>query len=226
MLLKELKKKIGKTNRLRRLCWCVTGAGALTSIWANALHAVLMGPVGKAISMLPPLLFVLAFEVGSRVPIPKEAAWFLRWGRLIGILGVAGIGAWLSYFHQRDAFFNYTDGDVATARMLPLSIDGLVLATAATLYVLNAKLEELKDLLALEEAKLEARKSKESEQPAPVIRQSSKITKKDQVALLLARDPELTATELATIAGISYNYAYNLMAELRKANSAELVTAS
>lgn len=64
---------------------------------------------------------------------PHGRAGWAGWGRRLGGLAVAGVAAYASYQHQRD--FALTGGaDLTTARLWPLSVDGLlVLSTAGLL---------------------------------------------------------------------------------------------
>jgi hypothetical protein len=178
---------------------------------------------GKVISVLPPLIAVAGFEIGSRIPIRADQKWYYRSIRPLATALVGFIGAYLSYFHQRDAFFKHTDGDMSTAAMLPLSIDGLMIIAAVSLYELNNRIADMNAIIEADAARIAARRERENE--VPVLKERSGTTKKDRVAQIVARNPELSITEIATLAGVSYNYAYNLVRELQKAGSAELVVA-
>lgn len=62
-----------------------------------------------------------------------EAAGWDRWSRRLGAVAVAAVAAYASYQHQRD-FALAGGADLTTARLWPLSVDGLlVLSTAGLL---------------------------------------------------------------------------------------------
>ena len=66
-------------------------------------------------------------------PIPSPASAWDAWARRLGALAVAVVAAYASYQHQR-GFALDGGADPATARLWPLSVDGLlVLSTAGLL---------------------------------------------------------------------------------------------
>ena len=69
----------------------------------------------------------------SQQPAPKPQRSWDIWTRRLGALAVAAVAAYASYQHQRD-FALAGGADVTTARLWPLSVDGLlVLSTAGLL---------------------------------------------------------------------------------------------
>lgn len=217
-------RKISKLNRLRWFCRALAAAVAIVSVWANYLHAADMDGMGQVISILPPLLVVAAFEIGSRIPIDRARSWLWRIPRPAATAGIALIGGYLSYFHQRDAFFQHTNGDMSTAAALPLSIDGLMIVAVVSLYELNIKIAELYSFLEAEASKAARREANLTELPIRPSRPGT--SKREMVARLLNQSPELDVEQIARATGASTGYVYNLVSELKKANKAELAPVS
>lgn len=208
-------------NKRIHLRWAVrfgvAGLGII-SIWANALHAWGTGPIGIFINMLPPALVLAGFEFGSRIPIDQKAPWYRKWLRPSATTVVSGIGAVLSYFHQRDAFNIYAD--TLTARLLPVSIDGFMVILAVSLYELNGRIERLEAVIQANGNRSEAIVNEDQ-----LVRAPKRENKREKVIGLLTRNPELTPKELAALADVSITYATNLRRELLPAtNGSELVT--
>lgn len=225
MLMRQLNKKLKSLKRLRLTTWTAILFTAGVSIWGNSVHAEHMDRVGKAISLLPPVLFIVAFELGSRIPIPDAQVWYRRALRPAATAMVAGIGAYLSYFHQRDAFALHTGNDEATARLLPLAIDGLMVVAAVCLYELNRRIGDLATQIEMEQMKAQAKAEGISSVPS-VLRDPvtpGKENKRERVLLAYSQRPDLTHEQLASITGASVGYVKNLISELRKANGAELL---
>lgn len=228
LYLKQLNKKLKSFKRLRLFAWGVVAATGAVSVWGNLVHAESFDMVGRFISMLPPVLFIGAFELGSRIPIPKDAAWYKKWLRAGATAAVASIGAYLSYFHQRDAFAVHTAGDKATARLLPLSIDGLMIVGAVSLYELNRWISDLVDRIEVETARQESKDQRASGTPG-ILREPvtpGRETKRERVLNAISRTPDLTPEQVASMTGASVGYVNNLLSELRKANASELLPVS
>lgn len=187
------------------------------SVWGNALHAK-PGFVPLFLSSLPPVLVYLGYEVISRVPVPKTAPKLVKAARVFATIAISGIGAYLSYFHQRDAFFRYT-GDMQSAMLLPGSIDGLMIIASVSLLLLNEYIRQLKVSLTASSVKT----TKPAAVPQPRKGQG-RGAKKEAVAQILARNPGMSPKELARRAGVSVSYATTLSRELAAANGAELLT--
>jgi hypothetical protein len=208
-------------NKRVHLRWAVRiglAGLAVVSVWANALHAWGTGPVGIFINMLPPTLVLVGFEFGSRIPIAMNAPWYRRWPRPAATTVVSGIGAYLSYFHQRDAFAIHAD--MSTARLLPVSIDGLMVILAVSLYELNDRIERIETLM-----QADANRGEVMIDDSVPTKGPRRENKREKVLAYLARDPQLTAKDLAKLAGVSVTYASILRKELLPAtNGSELVT--
>ena len=85
--------------QLRRVRWAVRATlvlGVAASVVANVLHA-LDNPISQAIAAWPPLALLLTVELISRVPVHRRSLAFCR---LFATATIAGIAAWVSYWHM------------------------------------------------------------------------------------------------------------------------------
>jgi hypothetical protein len=85
--------------RLRRVRWAVRATlvlGVAASVVANVLHA-LDNPISQAIAAWPPCALLLTVELISRVPVHRKSLAFCR---LLATATIAGIAAWVSYWHM------------------------------------------------------------------------------------------------------------------------------
>lgn len=198
-------KMIKKLSHLRWVCRGIVVAQTLLSVWANQLNAEHNFP-SIFISVLPPAFVLGGFELVSRIPIPKHRSWLTRSIRPIATAGITVGSAWLSYFHQKEAFSLYSK-DQTTVIILPILIDGLMIVAAVSLIELN---EQIKDL-ELRQVGLEVRIAK------PAGKKSTKeLSGKERIAKILHDAPDLTIRQIADKASVSYNYAHSIVTELRK----------
>jgi hypothetical protein len=207
-------------NFLGHLKWACRGVILLAtavSVWANILHSD-RGAVPIIINALPPLIVLAGFELISRIPIPEGTPWLMRWARVIAVIGVSGIGAWLSYWHQNSAFLRYAK-DVQTATLLPLSIDGLMIIASVSLIMLNKKMDELR----ARELGLSVRFTRPKE--SSVAKKGAELTTKERIALILADAPDMTIRQIAEKAGTSYNNAHAIIKKIRAAQTPQEVAA-
>ncbi|MCO1593779.1 DUF2637 domain-containing protein [Micromonospora sp. RHAY321] len=126
-------------RHLRRLRWAVRGVlalGVAASIAANVLHAR-PNPVSQVISAWPPLALMLTVELISRVPTHQRMLAVLR---LIAAAPIAGIAAWVSYWHMVGVAARYGETEAAAAYLLPLSVDGLVVVASVSLVEITGRL--------------------------------------------------------------------------------------
>jgi hypothetical protein len=205
----NISKKRKNFVHLRWYCRGIIVATAALSIWANILHAGGFSLVTWTFAAMPPLLVLGGWELVSRIPIRKDAAWFIRLARPVATAGIAGAGGWLSYWHQRAAVLRYT-GDDQAGFMLPLLIDGLMVIASVSVYELNAHLLNLEAA----EAGSAVRTGKPKVDAAP--KRDKGPNSKERIAQILAKAPELSIKDIAAAAGTSYNYAYTVVTELRK----------
>jgi hypothetical protein len=213
----SFQKQIGHVRWLKWGCRGVIFLATLVSVWANVLHS---DPtiIPQAMNALPPLIVLLGFELISRIPVPEGMGWVPRYARTLAAIGVSGIGAWLSYWHQNAAFLRYSK-DADTAKLLPLAIDGLMIIASVSLIMLNRKMEELE----AREMGLTIRISKPKDQ-APTKR-TAELTTKERIALILKDAPDLSIRQIAEKAGTSYNNAHAIVKKIRAAQAPELVDA-
>jgi len=188
------------------------------SIWANVLHAD-SNAVAIILAALPPLIALGAWEMVSRIPIRQEAGWLIRLSRPAATVALFGGAAYLSYFHQKSAITHYSNGDASAAMILPALIDGLMIVTSVSTFELNARILLLEASIAGAAIQTARPKPPESVEKKPP-------SGKERVAMILAKNPTLSVSELAKLAGVSETYAYSLARELRSGNGAELVDAT
>lgn len=217
--------KLKLLNGLRKLCQGAVIFGFVTSAGGNVLHAVNMYAgahiatliISIVIAILIPLIFGWMFEIATRVIFRKEAHRVMKAIAFTGAAGISGITAWNSYFHQKDAFSHF--GDATQAMLLPLAIDGLMIIGSVYLIELGFQIRDLEAFIA---SGAGVKKAKDDVIPELKTREP---TKRERVAAILARSPELSVQEIAKRAGASYNYTHTLVTELRAAHGAELVSA-
>src|SRR2546423_5088908 len=109
-------------THLRRLRWIVRLAlalGVAASIAANVLHAR-PNLISQIIAAWPPLALLLTVELISRVPADRR--WLANL-RLIAAAVIAGIAAWVSYWHMAGVAARYGETGAGASHLLPLSVD-------------------------------------------------------------------------------------------------------
>jgi hypothetical protein len=124
--------------QLRRVRWAVRATltlGVATSVMANILHAQ-DNPISQAIAAWPPLALLLTIELISRVPVHRRSLAFARLGATATI---AGIAAWVSYWHMAAVAARYGETD-ASPYLLPLSVDGLIVVASICLVELGGRI--------------------------------------------------------------------------------------
>jgi hypothetical protein len=203
-------KMLRKITTLRWACRGVVAAATATSVWSNSLVAQNTNQ-SLAIMVMAPLIVLLGFELVSRIPL-SESSWIVRFTRPTVTAAITGGGAYLSYWHQRDAFMKYS-GDPQTAYILPGLIDGLMVVAAISLIELNA----LYDKTEARQAGLNVQLTKREPIVATKVRA---VTGKERVAQILAKQPDIPIKRLAIEAGVSEGYAGTLAGELRRIRDA------
>ncbi|WP_435204949.1 DUF2637 domain-containing protein [Micromonospora sp. bgisy143] len=127
------------TQRLTRLRWAVRAVltlGVTASIAANVLHAR-PNLISQVIAAWPPLALLLTVELISRVPADRRA---LVAARLIAAAVIAGIAAWVSYWHMVGVAARYGETDAAASYLLPISVDGLVVVASISLVEIAGRI--------------------------------------------------------------------------------------
>jgi hypothetical protein len=129
--------------QLKRIRWAVRAAlflGVAASVAANVLHAQ-PNLISQTISAWPPLALLLTVELTSRIPMHKPLLATLR---VAATAAIAGIAAWVSYWHMRDVAFKYGETEIS-AYLLPISVDGLIVVASVSLVELAGRIRALDD---------------------------------------------------------------------------------
>ena len=127
--------------QLRRVRWAVRATlvlGVAASVVANVLHA-LDNPISQAIAAWPPCALLLTVELISRVPVHRKSLAFCR---LLATATIAGIAAWVSYWHMAGVAARYGETG-ASPYLLPLSVDGLIVVASICLVELGGRITSL-----------------------------------------------------------------------------------
>jgi Protein of unknown function (DUF2637) len=127
--------------QLRRIRWAVRATlvlGVAASVVANVLHA-LDNPISQAIAAWPPCALLLTVELISRVPVHRRS---LAFARLLATAIIAGIAAWVSYWHMAGVAARYGETG-ASPYLLPLSVDGLIVVASICLVELGGRITSL-----------------------------------------------------------------------------------
>ncbi|HZO66241.1 MAG TPA: RRQRL motif-containing zinc-binding protein [Kribbellaceae bacterium] len=126
---------------LRRVRWAVRltlTLGVAASVAANILHAD-PNPISQTISAWPPLALLLTVELISRVPVHRRN---LAAARLIATAAIAGIAAWVSYWHMAGVTARYGETG-PSPYLLPISVDGLIVVASISLVELAGRIRHL-----------------------------------------------------------------------------------
>lgn len=204
-------RKLKSYTRIRWACRAFTVAAITVSIWANTLFA--SGAIAVVLVSIPPLLVLGALELVSRVRI-GSGGWIRRFSRPAATLAIAVMAGWLSYWTQRSAISTYLP-DEDHARLLPFVIDGFMVIASVTLTEVNDCIEAIE---VAQEATAAARKVREEAKPEQGMRRGDK---REAIAMLLSRNPEMSADDIARKVKCAKSYAAKCARELK----GELVSA-
>jgi hypothetical protein len=120
--------------------WGVRGVlalGVAASVSANILHAQ-HDLIAQCIAAWPPVALLITVEMVSRIPVSGRAWTVIRIG---ATLAIAGIAAWISYWHMAGVVAHY--GEVGSVPyLLPVSVDGLIVAASVSLVELAGRARE------------------------------------------------------------------------------------
>ncbi|MEU8616076.1 DUF2637 domain-containing protein [Actinoplanes sp. NPDC048791] len=128
-------------TQLKRVRWGVRATlalGVVVSTIANVLHAV-DNPISQAIAAWPPVALLLTVELISRIPVDTRA---LAFGRMLAAALIAGIAAWVSYWHMAGVAARYGETG-ASPYLLPVSVDGLIVVASICLMELATRIRTL-----------------------------------------------------------------------------------
>src|SRR6266540_51230 len=129
--------------QLRRFQWAVRATlavGVAASVCANVLNAR-DNPISQAIAAWPPLALLLTVELVSRVPVHRR---LLAIARIGGTAVIAGIAAYVSYFHMAAVVAHYGEHQ-PNPYLLPLSVDGLIVVASVSLVELSGRVRAALD---------------------------------------------------------------------------------
>jgi len=188
--------------RLRRVRWGVRGAlllGVATSVAANVLHAR-PNPISQAIAAWPPLALLLTVELISRIPVHRRSLAVVRLGATASI---AGIAAWVSYWHMAGVAARY--GEVGAAPyLMPLSVDGLVVVASVCLVELAGRIQSAdNEAVTTVDAPADIHPDIKPAAAKPRGRPPRKRDTGTAVARLRARHPNLSAAQIAKRLGVT-----------------------
>ncbi|MEV2240594.1 DUF2637 domain-containing protein [Micromonospora sp. NPDC049891] len=123
---------------LKRLRWAVRlvlALGVAASIAGNVLHAR-DNLISQIVSAWSPLALLLTIELISRVPVHRKSLAVVRW---VATSVVAGIAAWVSYWHMASVASHY--GETGGSQyLIPFSVDGLVVVASISLVELGGRI--------------------------------------------------------------------------------------
>lgn len=137
-------------RQLRHIRWAVRATltlGVAASVVANILHAE-PDPISQCIAAWPPLALLLNIELISKVPVLHRA---LAMARLAATAAIAGIAAWVSYWHMAGVAARYGETG-ASPYLLPISVDGLVIVASICLVELAGRIRAAEVEIAEEKA--------------------------------------------------------------------------
>ncbi|WP_433797403.1 DUF2637 domain-containing protein [Actinoplanes sp. CA-252034] len=209
-------------KRLKRIGWGVRAVFALgiaASLAGNVLHAD-NNVISQAISAWSPVALLLAVELISRVPARRFASTVVQLGpivRMVATAVIAGIAAWVSYWHMVGVATRYGEAD-SSAYLLPFSVDGLIVVASISLVEIGGRIRTLADP-AIEEPAPVVAKVPTTETvavapvPVPVVTKTpaKRVTPRpasaEKVAKAAAKLPGATVAEIAAKAGVSVSTA-------------------
>jgi hypothetical protein len=115
--------------------------GVAASVAANILHAE-PNPISQMIAAWPPLALLLTVELISRVPVHRR---YLAAVRFAATAAIAGIAAWVSYWHMVGVVYRYGERG-ASVYLLPFSVDGLIVVASVCLVELAGRIRTTREL--------------------------------------------------------------------------------
>jgi hypothetical protein len=210
---------------LKRIGWgtrAVFTLGIAASLAGNVLHAK-DNIISQAISAWSPLALLLAVELISRVPARRGLASFAR---LAATAVIAGIAAWVSYWHMAGVAAHYGESG-ASPYLLPVSVDGLIVVASISLVEISGRIRALTIPVATEAvpapavAEVPAAPVVEDApapvavvKKAPVKRVTPRPASAEKVAKVAARMPGAPVAQIAAKAGVSPSTARRHLAAL------------
>jgi Protein of unknown function (DUF2637) len=93
-------------------------------------------PISQTIAGWPPIALLITIELISKVPIHRRS---LAVCRLLATALIAGIAAWVSYWHMAGVASRYGETG-ASPYLLPLSVDGFIVVASICLVELAGRI--------------------------------------------------------------------------------------
>lgn len=112
----------------------VLALGIGASIGANVLHSDGTS-VGIGIAAWPPVALLLTVELIAKVPATRKVVAAVR---LLVTVSIAGIAAWVSYWHMVSVVARYGEHG-SSAHLWPFLADGMILVASVTLVDLGGR---------------------------------------------------------------------------------------
>lgn len=129
-----------RLRRIRRATRAILWLGIAVSVGANILHAR-DNAISQAIAAWPPFSLFVTTELLGWVPGRGRAR---RWARMSATAAIAGIAAWVSYWHMAGVASRYGEAGAAPY-LLPLSVDGLIVVASVSLVEIGALITEARE---------------------------------------------------------------------------------
>lgn len=144
-------------QRIRHGARAALALGVVVSIVANVLHAN-GNIISQAIAAWAPVALLITIELIARIPV--RSSW-LSFARLVATSTIAGIAAWVSYWHMVGVALRY--GETAgAAHLIPLTVDGLVVVAWVCLVEIGGRIREA-------DASAERREDQPSKRSTPAV---------------------------------------------------------
>ena len=126
---------LAQLRRVRHGVRSTLALGVAASIAANVLHAN-HNLIAQTIAAWAPLALLLSVELISRVPVHRRGH---AAARLAATIVIAGIAAWVSYWHMVAVASRYGETGL-TPYLLPISVDGLIVVASISLVEVGGRI--------------------------------------------------------------------------------------
>lgn len=123
-------------RRIRHGARAALALGVVVSIVANILHAS-DNLISQSIAAWAPMALLITIELIARVPVKG----WLSVPRLLATATIAGIAAWVSYWHMVGVALRYGE-NAGSAHLIPLTVDGLVVVAWVSLVELGGRIRD------------------------------------------------------------------------------------
>lgn len=127
---------MSQLERIRHGARAALTLGVVVSIVANVLHAE-GNLISQSIAAWAPLALLITIELIARVPVKG----WLSVARLVATATIAGIAAWVSYWHMVGVALRYGE-EPGAAHLIPLTVDGLVVVAWVCLVEIGGRIRE------------------------------------------------------------------------------------